>query len=484
MGSGPSARLPLRRPRGRPRRRVGGALARVGTVRLRGRRGGQRLRRRRRSRPRRRPASARRAGRAPPRRRASGRSRPGSFRKTRLRSRSTSGAAFGSSAAARKSAVTAARGATRCSSSGAAAASARNETALRAALRTVPHDVSLIATVAVGLTFAFVGGFVAVRMGLPPLVGYLLAGIAVGPVHAGLRRATRTLAPQLAEIGVDPAHVRRRACTSRSRDLLAVRRIAMPGAIGQIAVATGARAPASRAVWGWSLGGRRSCSAWRCRSRARSCCCGRWRIEGCSNTERRADRGRLAGRRGPRHGARPGAPAGARAAPGRRAARAARSPPTSGWRSASPSARSRAFVGPDAGGRRRGSSRGCSQRVERDRLARAVHAGGARAVARRRVRIGRAVRRRRSRSARSSPGMVVNESDLSHRAATETAAAPGRVRACSSSSRSGCCSIPSILVARAAARLLAVARHRSWSASRSPRSAIVLALRDPAGDRR
>ena len=39
----------------------------------------------------------------------------------------------------------------------------------------MPHDLSLISTVAVGLAFAFIGGFAAVRLGLPPIVGYLLS---------------------------------------------------------------------------------------------------------------------------------------------------------------------------------------------------------------------------------------------------------------------------------------------------------------------
>ena len=47
------------------------------------------------------------------------------------------------------------------------------------------HDVPLIATIAVSLAFAFVGGMLAARMRLPPLVGYLLAGIVVGPFTPG-----------------------------------------------------------------------------------------------------------------------------------------------------------------------------------------------------------------------------------------------------------------------------------------------------------
>ena len=68
-------------------------------------------------------------------------------------------------------------------------------------LAAATHDVPLIATIAVSLAFAFVGGLVAVRLRLPPLVGYLLAGIVVGPFTPGFV-ADAHLAPQLAEIGV------------------------------------------------------------------------------------------------------------------------------------------------------------------------------------------------------------------------------------------------------------------------------------------
>jgi monovalent cation:H+ antiporter-2, CPA2 family len=50
---------------------------------------------------------------------------------------------------------------------------------------TVPHGTALIATICVSLAVAFVGGFLAVRLRLPPLVGYLLAGVAVGPFTPG-----------------------------------------------------------------------------------------------------------------------------------------------------------------------------------------------------------------------------------------------------------------------------------------------------------
>jgi CPA2 family monovalent cation:H+ antiporter-2 len=115
----------------------------------------------------------------------------------------------------------------------------------------VPHDTALISTIAVSLGFAFVAGYGAVRLGLPPLVGYLLAGIAVGPFTPGFVADTK-LAPQLAEIGVIllmfgvGMHF-------TVRDLWAVRAIAVPGALAQIALAT-AMGAGIAAVWGWSLG--------------------------------------------------------------------------------------------------------------------------------------------------------------------------------------------------------------------------------------
>ena len=113
------------------------------------------------------------------------------------------------------------------------------------------HESSLISTIAVGLAFAFVGGFIAVRLRLPLLVGYLLAGIAVGPFTPGFV-ADVHLAPQLAEIGVILLMFGVGLHFS-VRDLWAVRAIAVPGAILQIVVATALGIGAS-ALWGWSLG--------------------------------------------------------------------------------------------------------------------------------------------------------------------------------------------------------------------------------------
>jgi len=115
----------------------------------------------------------------------------------------------------------------------------------------MPHDAPLIATIAVSLALAFVGGFVAVRLRLPPLVGYLLAGIVVGPFTPGFV-ADRHLAPQLAEIGVILLMFGVGLHFSM-RDLLAVRAVALPGAIGQIAAATSLGLGLA-SWWGWSLG--------------------------------------------------------------------------------------------------------------------------------------------------------------------------------------------------------------------------------------
>ena len=79
----------------------------------------------------------------------------------------------------------------------------------------MPHSTSLIATIVVGLVLAFGFGFVARRLHLPPLVGYLLAGIAIGPFTPGFV-ADISLAGQLAEIGVILLMLGS-VCTSRSR---------------------------------------------------------------------------------------------------------------------------------------------------------------------------------------------------------------------------------------------------------------------------
>ncbi|MFN7476474.1 MAG: sodium:proton antiporter, partial [Burkholderiales bacterium] len=65
----------------------------------------------------------------------------------------------------------------------------------------MPHDISLITTIAGGLGLALVLGLLAARLKLPPLLGYLLAGITIGPHTPGFV-GDLALAAQLAEIGV------------------------------------------------------------------------------------------------------------------------------------------------------------------------------------------------------------------------------------------------------------------------------------------
>jgi len=113
----------------------------------------------------------------------------------------------------------------------------------------MPHDVSLIATIAVGFGLAMVLGLLAVQLRMPPLVGYLLAGIMVGPYTPGFV-ADVGLAGQLAEIGVMLLMFGVGLHFSLA-DLMAVRRIAVPGAVVQMAAATGMGVAAAW-WWGWS----------------------------------------------------------------------------------------------------------------------------------------------------------------------------------------------------------------------------------------
>ena len=98
------------------------------------------------------------------------------------------------------------------------------------------HGGALITTIALGLSAAFLAGLVARRLGLPSIVGYLLAGVALGPFTPGIF-ADQEIATELAEIGVILLMFGVGIHFS-FRDLLAVRGIAIPGAVGQIAVAT------------------------------------------------------------------------------------------------------------------------------------------------------------------------------------------------------------------------------------------------------
>jgi CPA2 family monovalent cation:H+ antiporter-2 len=115
----------------------------------------------------------------------------------------------------------------------------------------MPHDVSLITTLAAGLGLAMVMGLLVSRLRIPPLVGYLLAGIIIGPGTPGFV-ADMALASQLAEIGVILLMFGVGLHLSLD-DLLSVRRIAVPGAIFQISVAT-LLGMAVASFWGWPLG--------------------------------------------------------------------------------------------------------------------------------------------------------------------------------------------------------------------------------------
>jgi CPA2 family monovalent cation:H+ antiporter-2 len=115
----------------------------------------------------------------------------------------------------------------------------------------MPHDVSLITAIAAGLGLALVLGLVATRLGIPPLVGYLIAGIVIGPATPGYVAHVK-LTGQLAEIGVMLMMFGVGLHFSFA-DLLAVRRIAVPGAIVQIAAATALGAMTAH-WWGWTLG--------------------------------------------------------------------------------------------------------------------------------------------------------------------------------------------------------------------------------------
>jgi len=115
----------------------------------------------------------------------------------------------------------------------------------------VPHDVDLIILLAVGFGVALIFGYIAARLRLPPLIGYLIAGIIISPNTPGIE-ADIHLANQLAELGVMFLMFGVGIHFSL-KDLLLVRRIALPGAILQIAVATLLGIGVSM-LWGWSFG--------------------------------------------------------------------------------------------------------------------------------------------------------------------------------------------------------------------------------------
>ena len=115
----------------------------------------------------------------------------------------------------------------------------------------MPHDVTLIATFAVGFVLAFILGTIANGLRLPPLVGYLVAGVLLGRFMPDLV-ASAAIAGQLADIGVILLMFGVGLHFSVA-DLMAVRRIVLFGAVAQIVVATAA-GTALAMLWGWTLG--------------------------------------------------------------------------------------------------------------------------------------------------------------------------------------------------------------------------------------
>ncbi|MCQ8897320.1 cation:proton antiporter [Limnobacter humi] len=115
----------------------------------------------------------------------------------------------------------------------------------------MPHDVPLIAALAFGFGLALVFGYLAERLKAPALLGYLIAGFLIGPATPGFV-ADAQLTNQLAEIGVMLLMFGVGMHFSL-RDLMAVKNIAVPGAVVQMAVATGMGMLVAH-TWGWPVG--------------------------------------------------------------------------------------------------------------------------------------------------------------------------------------------------------------------------------------
>jgi monovalent cation:H+ antiporter-2, CPA2 family len=111
------------------------------------------------------------------------------------------------------------------------------------------HEVTLLINIAVALVVAFFGGLAARRIGLPTIIGYMLAGIVIGPFTPGFVGDTETIS-QLAELGVIFLMFGVGLHFS-IHDLWKVRAIAIPGALGRLAITTLMVFGLSR-VWGWT----------------------------------------------------------------------------------------------------------------------------------------------------------------------------------------------------------------------------------------
>src|SRR5688572_12263271 len=117
----------------------------------------------------------------------------------------------------------------------------------------MPHDLPLITTMAAAFTAAWVLGLITQKLKLSPIVGYLVAGVAVGPHTPGFVGDVK-IAAQLAEIGVILLMFGVGLHFSL-KDLFAVRSIAIPGAVGQSTAATLACTALAMALgWTWQSG--------------------------------------------------------------------------------------------------------------------------------------------------------------------------------------------------------------------------------------
>jgi K+:H+ antiporter len=112
------------------------------------------------------------------------------------------------------------------------------------------HEVTLLINIAMALVVAFIGGIVARRIGLPTIIGYLLAGIVIGPFTPGFVGDTETISQLLAELGVIFLMFGVGLHFS-FHDLWKVRAVAIPGALGQTALATLLGFGLSQ-LWGWT----------------------------------------------------------------------------------------------------------------------------------------------------------------------------------------------------------------------------------------
>ncbi len=115
----------------------------------------------------------------------------------------------------------------------------------------MPQEHELIATIAMGLVLAYAFGYLTLRLGLPPLVGYLLAGVALGPFTPGLV-GDQEVANEFAELGVILLMFGVGLHFSVA-DLLAVRRVAVPAAFVHMGIGTLCGIVIGL-MWGWPFG--------------------------------------------------------------------------------------------------------------------------------------------------------------------------------------------------------------------------------------